>query len=225
MRAVPRLHLVTDDGVLGSADFPRVAGALLDALSIDGGGVALHVRGPRATGRRLYEIAASLVERARAASALLVVNDRVDIALAVGLPAVHLGRRSLPVAQTRRLLGARVRVGVSTHAADEAAEAAAEGADWIFAGTIYATPSHPDRAGCGPGGLAPVVAAAAGTPVLAIGGVTPERVAEVLAAGAHGVAVVRGVWGAPDAAVATRAYLEALTAALGSAGAGSGERP
>jgi thiamine-phosphate diphosphorylase len=225
MCAVPRLHLVTDDEVLGSADFPRVAGALLDAGSVGGAGVALHVRGPRASGRRLYEIVSSLAEGARAAGALLVVNDRVDIALAADLPAVQLGRRSLPVAEARRLLGPGARIGLSTHAADEAARAAAEGADWIFAGTIYATPSHPGRAGCGPEGLPPVVAAAVGTPVLAIGGVTPTRVAEVLAAGAHGVAVVRGVWRARDPAVAARAYLEALAAAQGGDGAGSGERP
>lgn len=223
MCAVPRLHLVTDDGVLESADFARVAGSLLDAVSVGGADVAVHVRGPHTSGRRLYEIASSLVERARAAGALLVVNDRVDVALAVGLSAVHLGRRSLPVAEARRLLGGGARVGVSTHAVDEAAPAAAEGAHWIFTGTIYATPSHPDREGCGPEGLKPVVAAAPGTPVLAIGGVTPERVAEVLAAGAHGVAVVRGVWRAPDPAMAARAYLEALAAAHGGDRAGSGE--
>lgn len=223
MCAVPRLHLVTDDSVLESADFARVAGALLDAGDIGGADVALHVRGPHTSGRRLYEIASSLEERARAAGALLVVNDRVDVALAVGLSAVHLGRRSLPVAEARRLLGGGARVGVSTHAVDEAGRAAEQGAHWIFAGTIYATPSHPDREGCGPEGLKPSVRAAAGTPVLAIGGVTPERVAEVLAAGAYGVAVVRGVWRAPDPTVATRAYLEALAAARGGESAGSGE--
>lgn len=215
---VPRLHLVTDDDVLAAADFADVAGALMDAAGRDGtrqAGLALHVRGPNTSGRRLHELTSSLAERARAAGILLVVNDRVDVALTDGASAVHLGRRSLPVAEARRLLGAGARVGVSTHTPAEVTEAATEGADWIFAGTIYPSHSHPGRRGCGAEGLQAAVAGAGGVPVLAIGGVTSRRVAEVMAVGAWGVAVIRGVWAASDPVEAMKEYLEALAAGGG----------
>jgi len=210
--AVPVLHVVTDDDVLARADFPELAAALAAA---GGGRAAIHVRGPHADGGLLYRLTRALVEPARASGALLVVNDRVDVALAAGAGAVQLGRRSLPPADARRILGPGARVGVSTHDDAEVAEAVAEGAHWIFAGTIYATPSHEKRAPRGPGAMPGACGAAGHVPVLAIGGVTPERVAEVCRAGAHGVAVIRGIWSDRDPLDALGRYLDALTEAAG----------
>ena len=212
---VPRLHVVTDDDVLAAADFPVVSRALVAA---GGGGVALHVRGPRTSGRRLHTITSDLLANAAHSGAWLVVNDRVDVALATGARAVHLGRRSLPVVEARRILGEEARIGVSCHTPDEAAGASREGADWIFAGTTYATPSHRGREGCGPEGVHRASVAARGVPVLAIGGVTAERVSELVAAGAHGVAVVRGVWSAPDPVVALKEFLQELARDAGETG-------
>jgi thiamine-phosphate diphosphorylase len=147
-----------------------------------------------------------------------VVNDRVDVALAAGADGAHLGVRSLSVAVARRLLGPGARVGASIHSVAEAEAAAEEGADWIFAGTIYGTPTHPAREPAGPAFAGDAARAARGIPVLAIGGVTPERVGEVLEAGAAGVAVIRGVWDAPDPAEALRRYLEMLAGGRSPAG-------
>jgi thiamine-phosphate pyrophosphorylase len=138
------------------------------------------------------------------------VNDRVDVALAVGADGVHVGGGSMPAAVARRLLPPGARVGVSTHAPAEVAAAAAAGADFAFFGPVYATPA---KAAFGPPqGEARLreAAAAAALPVLAIGGVTAARAAAVREAGAAGVAVVRAVLGADDPAAATRALLAAL---------------
>lgn len=214
---VPRLHLVTDDAVLARPGFGTLAARVLSGVESP---VALHVRGPGTPGGPLLELAASLERAAAASGSWVVVNDRVDVALAAGARGVHLGACSLPVAEARRILGPAGRIGISVHAVEEARDASAAGTDWIFAGTIFATPSHPDRPGRGPAFVAEVVGAAAGTPVLAIGGVTPARVAEVAGAGAWGVAVIRGVWDAPDPQEAVVRYLHALAAAAQDGGAG-----
>lgn len=144
--------------------------------------------------------------------ALLLVNDRVDVARVVDADGVHLGGRSLPASMARTLLPGGALVGVSVHGAEAAAEAAAEGADYLMVGTIFATPSHPGRPGAGPEVLRAVVRRGA-PPLVAVGGITPDRVATCLEAGAHGVAVLRGVWEASDTSGAVAGYVEALGAA------------
>jgi len=160
----------------------------------------------------LHELAACAAADALRTGAALFINDRVDIALAVRAGA-HLHARSLPVREARRLLH-YAPLGYSAHEPEEAVVAAAEGADHVFLGTIYASTSHPDRQPAGPG-LVAAVAPGLGVPVIAIGGVTPARVAELLRAGAHGVAVISGVWAAPDPLAAAGAYLAALAGASG----------
>jgi thiamine-phosphate pyrophosphorylase len=139
------------------------------------------------------------------------VNDRLDIALAVGAAGVHLGIRSLPPSEARRLLGAGRLLGVSVHSASEAVEAAESGADYLFVGTLFETPSHPGAAPRGPEFMGSVASRVA-LPLVGIGGVTPERAAEVLASGGHGVAAIRGIWDAPSPPDAVQAYLDALQA-------------
>ena len=206
MIGVPRLHVVTDDLVLTRTDFLHVARALLEA---GGDALALHVRGPRTDGRRLHELVRELV-RLDESGARVFVNDRVDVALTTGAAGVHLGRRSLSVAQTRALVGSVVPVGISVHDAREATESSQDGADYAFVGTLYPTPTHQGHAGGGPALLTEVEEVAKGLSLLGIGGVTPERVSPVLHAGGHGVAVIRGIWGADDPARAAGEYLSVL---------------
>lgn len=211
MNPLPRLHVVTDDAVLASAGFAERAQAVLAA---GGSELALHLRGPHTTGRALYELAEILTRDARAVGALLVVNDRVDVALSVGAGAVQLGERSLPVAEARTLLPPDVRVGASVHGPERARAADGEGADFLVVGTVFETASHPGRSGAGPE-LIRTVARATSGPLIGIGGIDPDRVRVVLDAGAYGVASLGGVWEAPEPAAAVTDYLSAL-------GAGSG---
>lgn len=191
--------------MLGRPDFPDAARAV---LARGGPGVALHLRGPHTAGRALFALAGELVPAARAAGALLLVNDRVDVALAAGADGVQLGRRSMLPADARRLLGPDAPIGASVGDAAGARDAAASGAGFLVAGSVYPTASHPGREGIGPGALAEL--AAAGVPVVAVGGIVPARVAELRAAGAHGVAAIRAVWDAADPAEAVATFLEAL---------------
>jgi thiamine-phosphate diphosphorylase len=204
-----RLHLVTDDAVLRATDFRARAQAVLAA---HGPAIALHVRAHGLPAAELLAIAEELAFAGDAAGAEILVNDRVDVALAAGADGVQLGRRSLPVAAARDVLGADAWIGYSSHGADETAQAAADGADFIVIGTVYESASHPGREPAGPGLVRAAVAAVAptGVPILAIGGVTPERVGELLEAGAYGVAVLGGVWHTADPVAAVGRYLAAL---------------
>lgn len=203
---LPRLHVVTDDEVLADPGFPRLADRVLTAGGRD---VALHLRGPRTSGRRLFLLVDRVRPVVRREGSLLLVNDRVDLALTAGVHGVHLGRRSLPPHPARELLGADPWVGLSVHAEEDVGTGEEADVDYLVVGTIFATPSHPDRPGSGPELLA-AIRERTSLPFLAIGGVTPERVQEVLGTGARGVAVLRGVWEDPDPGRAVERYLAAL---------------
>jgi len=205
--SLPRLHVVTDDSMLSRGGFESRAVAVLEA---GGPGVALHLRGPHTDGATLFRLASELLPRARSAGSLLLVNDRVDVVLVAGVDGVHVGARSLGVRVARSLLGPEAWLGASVHDAGGALAAQAEGADYAFLGTIFDTPTHPDRRGMGLVGLAATTGGVSRLPLVAIGGIDPARVQDVLGAGAYGVAVVRGVWDARDPAVAVRRYLEAM---------------
>ncbi len=198
----PRLVLVTDRRATGGRDLADVVAAALDA-----GLPAVQLRDRDLPGRVLFEVAERLRALTAARGALFFVNDRVDVAVAVGADGVHLGGGSMPVDAVRPLSPSEGRVGVSTH---DAAACAATTADFAFFGPVWATPS---KAAFGePQGTARLRAAvdAARVPVLAIGGVTAARVSEARQAGAAGVAVIRAVLAAEDPAAATRALLRAL---------------
>jgi thiazole tautomerase (transcriptional regulator TenI) len=193
---VPVVHVVTDDDILGWPDFLVRAADVLAALGWHG---ALHVRGHRTPGRVLYDISVSLAPLAARARALLVINDRVDVALAAGAGGVQVGPRSLPVEDARRVAPGLC-VGESVH------DTKLTTADWVVAGHVFETPSH---AGEQPRGVDFVrdVARRVTAPIIAIGGVRPGDVPALKSAGAHGVAVIRGVWHAADSAQAVRDYL------------------
>jgi thiamine-phosphate pyrophosphorylase len=216
---IPRLHLVTDDEILGRPGFLSLARGV---LAVGGEDLALHLRGPGAVGRILFDLAEALREPAARAGCTLLVNDRLDIAMVLRLDGAHLGQRSLPVGVARQLLGREALLGLSVHGVEEtrAGESAVElegGVvrpavgqrrllDYLMVGSVFPTPSHPKRR---PGGLERIreVRAVSETPILAIGGITPDRVGPVLAAGAHGMAVRGGIWDAEDPTESTRVYL------------------
>jgi thiamine-phosphate diphosphorylase len=191
--APPRVHVVTDDRVLARPDFQQRARLLAAA-----GPVALHLRSRTLTGRGLLELTSSFLST----GAVVVVNDRADVAHLAGV-GVHLPAEGLPVTAARQLVGPHVPVGRSVHSADEAHQAAAEGADYVFLGPIWQTSSHPDRPPLG----VSEIARAAPARVVAIGGITADRAAVCRAAGAYGVAVISAVWDAPEPGSAVRAML------------------
>lgn len=146
----------------------------------------------------------------REAGALLIVDDRIDVALAVGADGVHLGQTDLPLPEARRLAdccagGRRFLIGISTHDAGQVAAAVRGGADYLGFGPIYATTTkqNPDPVQ-GIHGLAAAVALAGATPIVAIGGITPERAHEVAAAGAAAACAIGSVNQARDPAASGR---------------------
>ncbi|MGH8776323.1 MAG: thiamine phosphate synthase [Jiangellaceae bacterium] len=198
-----RLHVLTD------AREGRDALGVV-AAAVGAGARVVQVRRKGCTDRELYEFAARVVEICDEHGACCIVNDRIDVALAVGAAGTHLGADDLPVEVARRVGGPGHLVGGTARDPQRAAELAAAGADYLGVGPAYATGTKdglPDP--LGPEGVA-AVARAVDVPVIAIAGVTVERVPELLAAGAHGVAVVAAVSGAGDPAEATRALLRAL---------------
>lgn len=203
---LPRLHVVTNDEVVGRDLWLETASGVLEAGGPD---VALHVRVPRSSGRRLFRLCSVLAPVARRSGALLLVNDRVDIALTLRLGA-HLGQRSLDVRSARTVLGSGSRIGVSCHGQEEVVEAVDAGADYVFLGSIFESRTHPGVQAQGLESLRLIVDAAGGVPVIAIGGIGLESAPAVVAAGAHGAAVIRGVWDASDSRAATVRYISAL---------------
>jgi thiamine-phosphate pyrophosphorylase len=206
---LPRLHLVTDDAVLADPGFADAAEAVLSRV---GAQCALHLRGHGTAAARLYALGERLAAVALAHGAWLMVNDRIDIAMAIRANGVQLGAASLPVRDARALIGAHAPIGCSVHSTAGAMRATADGADFVIMGTIYASATHEGRAPAGVDALRDC-AARAGVPVLAIGGITPRQVPELFAAGAHGAAVLGGVWRAADPEAAAVAYRDALAAA------------
>jgi thiamine-phosphate pyrophosphorylase len=200
---IPPLHVVTDDEIVARADFLDVARRVIHAGGAD---VAFHLRAPRAPGGWMHRIAATLRSMTADVGALLIVNDRADVAMAVDADGAQVGERGLGPADARRLMGPDRLLGVSVHAVDEARAARDAGGDFVLAGTVWPSPSHPGHRGAGIGRVREITVL--GIPTIAIGGVTPKRVAEARDVGAAGVATIRGVWDAPDPAAAVEEYLK-----------------
>ena len=198
-----RLYLVTDRKQTADRPLTDVVRAALD-----GGVRAVQLREKDLEGRELYALAERLRTLTARYQAHLLVNDRLDVALAVEADGVHLGQHSFSVKDARRLLGAGKLIGVSTHSRQEIT--AAQGADFMLFGPVYYTPSkaaygEPQ----GPDRLRAAVAHSA-VPVFAIGGIKTERVAEVVETGAHGIAMISAISAAPDPAQAARELLRQL---------------
>jgi thiamine-phosphate pyrophosphorylase len=200
-----RLCLVTDRTLTRGRDIAAVVAECLAA-----GLPAVQVREKDLPAADLAFLCRRLRGLTLDAGALLLVNDRVDVALAVGADGVQRTRVSLPIEDIRAIADKRLRIGASVHSLEEAVEADVKGADWIVFGPIYDTPSkRPFGPPQGLERLARVVAAVR-RPVIAIGGITPERAWDVRAAGAAGVAVVSAILSADSPADQTRRFLDAL---------------
>ena len=191
---------------------PRaLSGVVREALA--GGAPTIQLRLKSASARELLEAAQTLMPVVRSAGALFIVNDRLDVALAAGADGVHLGPDDLPVKDVRRVADARSGVadtfivGYSTDTTDEAARAEAEGADYLGVGAVYATANKSDAGDViGLKGLRHVVKAVS-IPVVAIGGITPERAPAVAKTGACGSATIGAVMSAAEPAEAVRELL------------------
>jgi thiamine-phosphate pyrophosphorylase len=185
---------------------------LIDAVAaaLEGGVRAVQLREKDLDDAALYPLARDLRALTREYGARLLINDRIDLALAVEADGVHLGTRSLPTAEARRLLGPVPLIGVSTHHPEEIAEAASQGADFVTFGPVYFTPS---KAPYGePVGLEALRSACSVSPlpVFALGGIQPHRISEVLDSGAHGIALISAILSRPDPARAAREILSRL---------------
>ncbi|HEX2220448.1 MAG TPA: thiamine phosphate synthase [Gemmatimonadales bacterium] len=200
MRPLPRLHAITDAAVLAAEDFPVRAAAIAAA----GSAVALHARDRAAGGAALARVALRLTALTRPPEAAVFVNSRPDIAGAVGAQGVQLGATDLRPDDARASFP-RGWIGRSVHSAEEAEEAAGEGADYLLVGNIFETASHPGRPGAGPELVRE--AASFGLPVIAVGGIDVARAAVVRDQGAYGVAAIAALWRAPDPAAAALALL------------------
>ena len=189
--------------------------ALSDVVreALAAGAPTVQLRLKSASARELLEAAQTLMPIVRSAGALFIVNDRLDVALAAGADGVHLGPDDLPVKDVRRVADARSGVadtfivGYSTDTTDEAARAEAEGADYLGVGAVYATANKSDAGDViGLKGLRRVVKAVS-IPVVAIGGITPERAPAVAKTGACGSATIGAVMSATEPAEAVRELL------------------
>ena len=189
-----------------------LASALVQRVreGVEGGVHVVQLRAKESLAKDLYTLAQQL-RHLTAERALFLVNDRVDVALAVGADGVHLPADGLPVAAARRLLGEDKLIGCSVHDVTGAVQCAQEGADFVHVGTLYATDSKPGRAPAGPQ-LVRSVAAAVDIPIIGVGGISTQNAPTVMAAGAHGVAVISALLDAPDTSEAAQALTRALAA-------------
>lgn len=201
MKAQPdySIYLVTDDGCLQGR-------TLLDCVreALEGGVTLVQYRAKTASSAEMYAEALQLKALCNSFNVPLIINDRLDIAMAVGAAGVHLGQDDLPCAAARKILGEDYIIGVSAHNPAEAAEALESGADYLGCGAVFGTATKADVKKLGTDGLA-AICKAKGLPVVGIGGVTADNYREVRAAGADGAAIVSGILAQPDIRATVRA--------------------
>lgn len=197
---LPPVHLITDRTIA-----PDLARAVRSALAGRGRGeVAVHLREKDLPGRDLLALARSLRRETAELGQLLLVNDRIDVALASGADGVHLPSAGIAPEDARRLLGNERLVGVSCHSAEDVRRARDGGADYATFGPVFDTPSK--RAHGPPLGLDALAAAAGlGLPLVALGGIDASNAARARACGASAVAAIRAWLAAPDRPAAVAA--------------------
>ncbi len=203
MPHIGRLHLITDTR-------PGRDALAVVAAGLAAGADTVQVRLPDdATDRFAYEFAARVLGLCREYGATCLVNDRLDVALAVGADGGHVGADDLPVAAARRVLGPRALVGATAREPHAARQAVADGASYLGVGPVFATATKADLPEpIGPAGVA-AVAEAVPVPVIAIGGITAQRVPLLRDTWVYGIAVVGAVSEAADPCAATLELLAA----------------
>ena len=199
------LYLVTDRNQTHGRDLLWVLESALD-----GGVEAIQLREKDLGGRELYFLAEAVRKLTQRYHARLLINDRIDIALAVDADGVQLATHSLPIETARNLLGRQAIIGASTHSLEEAKEAERNGADFILFGPVYFTPSKAVYGS--PQGLSALknVVEKIPLPIYAIGGIKPENIADARCAGVRGVALISAIVGAADPRAATKKILNLL---------------
>ena len=194
MKAQPdySIYLITDDGCLQGR-------TLLNCVreALEGGVTLVQYRAKTASSEEMYAEALQLKALCDSFNVPLIINDRLDIAMAVGAAGVHLGQDDLPCAAARKILGEDYIIGVSAHNPAEAKAALQSGADYLGCGAVFGTATKADVKKLGTEGLA-AICKAKGLPVVGIGGVTADNYREVRAAGADGAAIVSGILAQPD---------------------------
>ena len=204
------IYLLTDDECLkGRPLLPSVEEAL------QGGVTLVQYRSKFKDGGPMYEEALALKALCDSYDVPLIINDRVDVALAVGAAGVHVGQDDLPCAVVRALTGADFVIGVSAHNPEEARLAIAAGADYLGCGAVFGTATKPGVAKLGLANLR-AIRRVATKPMVGIGGVTSDNYGEVLATGADGAAIISGILGADDIKAEVAKFVAVRNAEAGS---------
>lgn len=205
MIKLPRLYAITDLKRAGKASHLAVVKEL-----IKGGASLIQLREKELPARDFFRQACEAIEYAHRRNVKIIINDRVDIALAAGADGVHLGQHDMPVICARKLLGPRKIIGISTHNLRQFSAALRTDADYISIGPIYPTRTKTDPdPPLGPKIVARL-ARRIDRPLVAIGGITLENAPELVAAGADSVAVISDLLSYGEIASRTRAFLQAL---------------
>jgi thiamine-phosphate pyrophosphorylase len=187
-------YFITDEGLSAAGIMHDASQAIAERVRL------IQYRNKSAATRILFEEALQLKRLCAGTSTRLIINDRVDIALAVDADGVHIGQEDLPYADTRRLVGKNKLIGVTVHSLEEARLAESQGADYLGVSPIFATGTKPDAGdACGIETLS-AIRRACRIPIVAIGGITLNNVADVLAAGANMVCAISAVITKPDVA-------------------------
>lgn len=204
----PDLYVITDEGLAGGLPHSEIA-----RRAVLGGADVIQLRDKTLPSREMVLVGREIREITRNAGALFIVNDRLDIALACHADGVHLGQDDMGCGTARQLSPAGFILGVSVGSVDEAMSAENQGADYVAVSPVFSTGSKTDA---GPGyGLATVreIRAAVSIPVIAIGGIGPANAADVIGAGADGIAVISAVVSKADITAAARGLSAIIAAA------------
>ncbi len=187
------LYLVTDRGLSrgrSTVDIVRAA--------VAGGATCVQLREKECSTRQFVAEALAVRELLTGTGVPLIINDRIDVALAVGADGVHLGQTDMHIADARRVVGSSMLIGISAECVEDAVRAQAEGADYIGISPVFSTPTKTDTApALGLDGVA-LIRAAVSLPLVGIGGIGPGNAAELIRAGCDGIAVVSAIVSAPD---------------------------
>lgn len=209
LRRALRVYVLTDRGLSrGRSETEIVA----DAIS--GGATAIQLRWKSGALRDAAEVGGKLRDMCRAAGVMFVVNDCLDLALALKADAVHLGDEDLPLSEARRIAGDKLVIGYSPATLVDALQAPRLGADYLGIGPVYGTSSKPDAGKAVGVRRIEEVCRSVDIPVVGIGGINPDNAAAVIGAGAAGVAVISSVVAADDVCTAAKLLAQSVYSAL-----------
>jgi thiamine-phosphate pyrophosphorylase len=202
------VYLITDPVLTGTRSVTETVEA-----AIAGGATMVQLRDPEAKTRPLIEEARVILALTRAAKIPFIVNDRIDVALAVGADGVHIGQADMTVADARKLIGPKPILGLSITSEVDLDVSDLVGVDYLGVGPVFQTSTKPDAAPpINVGGLE-TIAKRTKIPIVAIGGLHAGNAADAIAAGASGIAIVSAICGAPDPETATRELVEIVAGA------------